>query len=174
MKKWTFRERWNFVVLIVLHVLLHMTAYVFQSMIFPYIRLAGLIPMLLPIVCTGVAVYQGRVAGGVSGLFAGILCDVSFNNPVGFYTVVLTLAGIAVGTLTDTVLTRKFGSFFLCSIAVLAIMAFLQLFPLMFFEGVAPNLLFSTALRQIAYSLLFTIPIWFFARSLGLRAGVIV
>jgi rod shape-determining protein MreD len=151
-----------------------MTVYVFQSMIFPYLKMSGLVPLLLPIVSTGVAVYQGRVAGGVSGLFAGILCDVSFNKPVGVFTVVLTMAGIAVGALTDTVLTRRFGSFIICSAAVLTLVAFIQLFPLLFFEGVPPYPLFITALRQTVYSLAFTFPLWFFVRSLGLRAGMII
>ena len=168
------KKKWNFAVSLVFHALLLMTVYVFQGMIFPYLKLYGLIPLLLPIACTGVAVYQGRVAGGVSGLFAGMLCDISFNEPVGLFTIILTFTGIAVGALSDTVLTRKFGSFFVCSAAVLALCAFAQLFPLLFFESVAPRLLLIIALRQTLYSLLFTFPLWFFVRSLGLRAGVLV
>ena len=174
MSKSSLKKKWNFAVSLVLHALLLMTVYVFQGMIFPYLRLYGLVPLLLPIACTGVAVYQGRVAGGVSGLFAGILCDISFNEPVGLFTIVLTFAGIAVGALSDTVLTRKFGSFFVSSAAVLALCAFAQLFPLLFFESVAPRLLLIIALRQTVYSLIFTFPLWFFVRSLGLRAGVLV
>lgn len=174
MSKRSLKKKWSITVLFIFHALLLMTVYVFQGMIFPYLQFWGLVPLLLPVACTGVAVYQGRVAGGVSGLFAGILCDISFNEPVGLFTVVLTFLGIAVGALTDTVLTRKFGSFFLCSAAVLVICAFVQLFPLLFFEGVPYRLLVPTAMRQTGYSLVFTFPLWFFVRSLGLRAGVLV
>jgi len=160
--------------MLLLHALLLTTVYVFQGMIFPYLRLFGLAPLLLPIVCTGVAVCQGRVAGGVSGLFAGIFCDISLGNPTGLFTVVLTISGIAVGMLTDTVLTRKFGSFFLCSAAVLILSAFVQMFPLFFFQGVPIRLLLVTAAQQTVYSLVFTFPLWFFVRSLGIRAGVLV
>ena len=174
MSKRSLKRKWDFTVSLILHALLLLTVYVFQGMIFPYLPLSGLVPLLLPVACAGIAVYQGRVAGGVFGLFAGIFCDISFNAPVGLFTVVLTFAGIAAGALADTVLTRKFGSFFCCSAAILILCAFVQLFPLLFFDGVPPYLLLSTALRQTLYSMLFTFPLWFFVRSLGLRAGVLV
>ena len=149
---------------IVLHALLILTVYVFQSMIFPYMRLNGLVPLLLPIVCTGTAVYHGRVAGGVSGLFAGIFCDISFNEPTVLFTVTLTFAGLIIGTLTDTVLTRSFPVYILSCAAVLIFSAFAQMFPLMFLVEVPTQPLFITALWQTLYSLIFIIPIWFFVR----------
>jgi len=147
-----------------------MSVFVFQGMIFPYLRLAGLAPLLLPIASTGVAVYEGRVAGGVMGIFSGIFCDVSFNEPTGVFTVLLTFTGLFIGTLADTVITRGFATYFLSCVAVLSISAFVQMFPIMFFEGVPPAQLMATALWQTVYSLIFSIPIWFSVRALGLRA----
>jgi len=158
------------IISICLHALLLMTVFVFQGMIFPYLRLAGLAPLLLPIASTGVAVYEGRVAGGIMGLFAGIFCDVSFNEPAGVFTVLLTFAGLLIGTLADTVIARGFATYFLSCIAVLAISAFVQMFPIVFFEGVPPQQLMMTALWQTVYSLIYAIPIWFFVRALGMRA----
>ena len=163
-------KRRTLIVSIALHVLLLMIVYVFQSMIFPYLRLAGLAPLLLPIVCTGVAVYEGRYTGGIMGIFAGILCDVSFHQPTGVFTVLLTFAGLLIGTLADTVITRGFVTYFLSCVVVLAVSALVQMFPLVFFEGVPPRFLWGTALWQTVYSLFFTLPIWFFVRSLGKRA----
>ena len=159
---------------LVLHGLLLIVVYVFQGMIFPYLRLAGLVPLLLPIVSTGAAVYQGSTVGGISGLFAGMLCDLSFNEPVGVFMVVLTFAGIAVGALTETLMTKGFGTYIICCTAVLALSAFVQLFPLLFYAGVPPAPLLTTAIWQTVYSLLFVFPIWFFVRSpstLGRAAG---
>ena len=149
---------------IVLHALLLMTVYVFQSMIFPYFRLGGLVPLLLPIVCTGTAVYKGRVAGGISGLFAGIFCDISFNEPTGLFTVILTFTGLIIGALSDTVLTRSFPIYILSCAAVLIFSAFAQMFPLMFLVEVPTRPLIITALWQTIYSLVFVFPIWFFIR----------
>ena len=158
------------IVSIILHAVLIIVVYVFQSMIFPYLRLYGLAPLLLPVVSTGVAVYEGRYTGGVFGIFAGILCDVSFNEPVGVFTVLLTFSGLLIGTLADTVVMRGLATFFLGSAAVLAVSAFAQMFPLIFFQRIPPQPLMVTAIRQTAYSLLFVFPLWFFVRTLGMRA----
>ena len=160
-------KRRKLIVSVILHALLMIAVYLFQGAIFPYMRLNGLVPLLLPLVCTGVAVCQGRVAGGISGIFAGIFCDISFNAPVGLFMIILTLAGLIVGYLAETVLTRGFAAYLCCCVAVLSFAAFAQLFPLLFFVGVPAGPLFSTALWQTVYSLVFALPIWFFVRSLG-------
>lgn len=159
------------IITILLHTLLLLLAYVFQGMIFPYLRSYGYVPLLLPIVSTGVSVYEGRYAGGVTGIFAGILCDVSFNQPAGVFTILLTVAGLLTGALADTVLTRGFATFIVCCAAVLALSAIVQIFPLFVFEFVPIQPLVSAALRQTAYSLLFAVPLWFVVRALGKRAA---
>ena len=155
---------------VILHALLLTVAYILQDVMFTYMSFYGLVPLLLPIVSTGAAVYQGRVAGGISGIFAGIFCDVSFGEPTGVFTVLLTLTGLFVGFLADTVMARGFATYFISCAAVLAVSAFVQMFPLLFFEGVPPSPLLSMALWQTVYSLLFALPIWFFVRALGKRA----
>jgi rod shape-determining protein MreD len=160
------------IVTIIFHALLLIVAYVFQGMIFPYLRLTGLVPMLLPIVSTGVAVYEGRYTGGVVGLFAGVLCDVSFSEPAAMFTVLLTATGLLVGTLADTVVTRGFATYIISCAAVLVVAAFVQMLPLLLFieDAVPPRPLLDTAFRQTVYSLIFAFPIWFFVRALGERA----
>jgi len=162
-------KRRTLIISISLHALLLITVYVFQGMIFPYLRIFGFAPLLLPLVSTGVAVYEGRFTGGVTGLFAGILCDISFNEPVGVFTVLLTMLGLLVGAMADTVIARGFATFFLCCAAVLVISALIQMFPLVSFLGVPPQNLIPTALWQTVYSLIFAFPIWFFVRALGKR-----
>lgn len=170
MRRWTLAGRRSLILSVVLHALLLIVVYVFQSMIFPYLRLYGMIPLLLPIVSTGVAVYEGHNAGGVTGIFAGILCDISFNEPAGLFTVILTLMGLLIGILADTVIARGFVTFFFCCVAALAVCAFAQMFPLLFYENVSQAPLLMTALWQTVYSLVFTVPLWFFTRALGKRA----
>ena len=170
MKRWSFANRRDFVISVVLHALLMIIVYMLQGIIFSYIRLFNLVPLLLPIVSTGIAVYEGRYAGGIAGIFAGIFCDISFNESVGMFTVLLTILGLLVGMLADTIMTRGFATFFLCCVAVLAVSAFAQMFPLMFFENVPSTPLLVLALWQTVYSLIFTVPLWFFVRALGNRA----
>ena len=170
MKQWTLQNRWTFAVSIVLHAILLMSVYLLQGIFFPYLKFFGLVPLLLPIVSTGVAVYQGRVAGGIVGIFAGILCDISFNQPTGLFTVLLTFTGLFIGVLADTVIARGLANYLLSCIAVLVLSAFAQMLPLLFFENVSPTPLLTLALQQTVYSIVFAFPIWFFVRALGNRA----
>lgn len=170
MKNWVLLRRRSLIVSVILHAMLLLFVYVFQSTVFPFLRLYGFVPLLLPLVSTGVAVCEGRYAGGVAGIFAGILCDVSFNASAGVFTVLLTVLGLLTGLLADTVVTRGFATFLISCIAVLAISAFAQMFPHLFFDRVAPVTLLMTALWQTVYSIIFAFPLWFFVRALGRRS----
>ncbi|MCL2045781.1 MAG: hypothetical protein FWG88_05295 [Oscillospiraceae bacterium] len=169
MKRLTLHMRWTSALSMIYHALLLMIVYLLQGMIFPYIKFYGLVPLLLPIVSTGVAINQGRIAGGVAGIFAGILCDMTFNEPAGVFTVLLTLTGLFVGLLADTVMARGIVTYFISCALVLAISAFAQMFPLLFFENTPSAPLITMATRQTFYSLVYAFPIWFFVRALERR-----
>jgi len=156
---------------ILLHALLLIIVYVFQGAIFPFVRIGGLVPLLLPVVVTGIALYEGRYVGGLSGLFAGILCDISFNQPVGTFTVFLTVVGLGVGTLSDTVLLSGFITYYISCAAVLIVSAFIQMLPILAMpNNVQLSVLMTTLIWQTVYSLVLAFPIWFFVRALGKRA----
>lgn len=162
------RKLWNRITPVFLHFLLLMTAFVFQGAIFPYLKLGGYVPLLLPVAVTGIALYEGRDIGGICGLFGGILCDISFNHPVGVFTVVLTLVGLGVGILSDTVILSGFVSFYLSAAAVLIIVAFVQMTPILALPNNVPiGVIITTATMQTFYALIFALPIWFAVRALG-------
>ena len=159
------------IVTIFLHALLIVVVYMFQGVILPFMRFNGLVPLLLPVASTGIALYEGRYAGGVAGLFAGILCDISFNHPVGVFTVWLTISGLTVGALADAVVLRGFVTYYISCAAVLIVSAIVQMFPLI--VSPASNIpiqsLIAIAIQQTIYSLVFALPIWFFVQVLGKR-----
>jgi len=157
------------IISILLHTLLLTVVYVFQGVIFPFMRLGGLVPLILPVAATGIALYEGRYIGGITGLFAGVLCDISFNQPTGVFTVLLTLTGLIVGALADTVILRGFVTYYISCAAVLIVSAFVQMFPLIVFPtyDVSIYVLMPTAIQQTIYSLILAFPIWFFVRALG-------
>ena len=160
------------IISILLHALLLVTVYIFQGVIFPYMRLNGLVPLLLPIAATGIALYEGRYTGGIVGLFAGILCDVSFNQPAGTFTVLLTFTGLIVGALADTVILRGFVTFYISCAIILTISAVVQMLPLIISEdnNIPAQSLIAVTIQQTIYSLILAFPIWFFVRALGRRA----
>ena len=127
--------------------------------------------MLLPIAVAGIATFEGSSRGGGYGLLAGALCDISFNQPVFVMTVTLTLVGIVIGMLSETVMAKGFPTFFLGSLAALILTAFVSLFSLLFFNNVDVSTLLRTAARQTLYSMIFTIPLYFIVRSLGRHAS---
>jgi len=165
-------KKQTLIITILLHTLLLVTVYVFQGVVFPFLRLGGLVPLLLPIAATGIALYEGRNTGGIAGLFAGILCDVSFNQPAGTFTVLLTLTGLLVGMLADTVILRGFVTYYLCCAAVLIVSALVQMLSLIILftvqeMSIPVQSLITTAFQQTIYSLILALPIWFFVRALG-------
>jgi len=160
---------------ILLHTLFLLFVYIFQGVIFPFLRINGLVPLMLPVAVTGIALYEGRYTGGISGLFAGILCDISFNQPVGVFTVFLTLTGLFIGTLADTVILRGFVVYYLCCASVLTVSVVVQMMPILTYlisleMSIPIQALISTAIQQTIYSLIFAFPLWFFVRALGKHA----
>jgi len=161
-------KRKTFFISIGLYALLLIVIFTFQGMVLSHLRIDGLTPLLLPLASTAVAVYEGRTAGGVAGLFAGILCDISFGEPVAVFTVLLTFSGIAIGNMVDTVVTRGFVTYFLFGAGVLALSAMIQIVPLIY-GGIPPHILMPTVLWQTIYSLIFAFPIWLLVSAIGRR-----
>jgi len=159
------------IISILLHSLLLITAYVFQGVIFPFVRVNGLVPLLLPITATGVALYRGRYAGGIVGLFAGVLCDISFNQPAGTFTVLLTFIGLFIGALADAYILRGFVTYYISVGAVLVVVAIVQVFPLIADSQleIPAYALIATAIQQTIYSLIFAFPMWFLVRAMTKR-----
>ena len=164
-------KKQELIITILLHSLFIVSVYVFQGVIFPHIRFFGLVPLLLPSACAGIALYEGRYYGGITGLFAGILCDVSFNQPTGVFTVFLTLSGLIIGTISDTVVLRGFVTYYISCTIVLVLSALLGMFPLVASSqlNIPMQVLITTAIQQTIYSLVLALPIWFFVRVLSKR-----
>jgi len=156
---------------LIAHIIFIVAIYILQAMVFTYIPLNGVFPVLLPIAVAGIATFEGSSRGGGYGLLAGMLCDISFNHPVIVMTVVLTLTGIVVGVLSETVMARGFPTFFLSCLAALVLTAFVSFFSLLFFNSVDITVLLKTAAEQTLYSMIFTFPIYFIVRALGRRAS---
>ncbi len=156
-------------IVLIVHILFILVVYIFQSMVFTYVPIDGIIPILLPIAVVGIATFEGSSRGGGYGLLAGMLCDISFNQPVIVMTVMLTFIGIFIGILSETIMARGFPTFFLCCAGALILTSFVSMFSLLFFSGVDMSALIMIGLKQTLYSMLFAFPIYFVVRALGRR-----
>ncbi len=138
--------------------------YLLQSTVFTRVELLGVKPLILPVAAAGIAFFCGRVEGGVFGLFAGILTDLSYNQLTVQFTLLLTLLGILVGLLADTVLVQGFPSCLLSCALVLVIISAYQVLSLVVLDGAPIALSAAVGLRQTLYSLIFSLPAYWFAR----------
>jgi hypothetical protein len=152
---------------LIVHIVFIIGVYILQAMVFVHLPIRGCVPVLLPIAVVGLAIFEGPASGGGYGLLAGMLCDISFNQPALIMTVVLTVLGIVVGILSETILARGFPGYFICCVGGLVLTAFVSIFSLVFFAGVSGASLLGTAINQTVYSAVFTFPLYFIVRALG-------
>lgn len=152
---------------LITHIVFIIVIYILQSLVFTYIPISGIIPVLLPLAVVGIATFEGASRGGGYGLLAGMLCDLSFHKPVLVMTVVLTVVGIVVGVLSETIMARGFPSFFISCIGALVLTSFVSMFSLLFFSGADITALVRIGLLQVFWSLIFAFPMYPVVRSLG-------
>lgn len=84
--KWVFYALWTLVFLLV------------QQLMFPYLRIAGVHPFILPSLAAIAASFEGKREGSVYALVLGLVCDTLFTGAFPcFYAVVLTLSALLAG-----------------------------------------------------------------------------
>ena len=160
------KQKFSFLMGIILHLPLLLLAYILQDMIFVELDIFGAKPLILPLAAVAVAMFEGSTRGGIFGLIAGIVCDASLGQPAVMFTILLTVCGIAVGLLGEQLLARGFPSYLLCSAGCLILCTLFQALG-----HVTPGIaslatLVMTGLIQVVYSLLFTVLIYLPARAL--------
>lgn len=166
-----YKRKFTPILKILLHLPLLLLAYILQDMIFTRLEVFGARPLVLPVAVAAVAMFEGSVRGGIFGLAAGILCDASLGQPAVLFTILLTVCGLTVGILGETVLARGFPSFLTCCTGTLVLCVFCQALPLLIYAGAPIRALAMTALAQLVYSILFALPVYRMARTLSRLAG---
>lgn len=156
---------------VVIHAVFLIVVYILQAEAFSRIKILGIVPALLPLATVGVAMLEGNGRGSVFGLFAGILCDISFNQPAALMTITLTLAGWFAGRLAETVVRRGFLAYIVVGLGVLLLVSFVQMFGQLFFEHVPAGALLLTALGQTLITLVFTIPMYPVIKSMAKKTS---
>ena len=154
---------------VLLHAVFLIAVYILQAEVFSRVRLFGVAPALLPLAVIGVAMLEGNGRGSVFGLFAGILCDISYNQPAAVMTLTLTLVGWLAGRLGETVVRRGFLAYIALSFCMLLLVAFVQMFTQLFFEHAPAMALLLTALGQTLWTLVFILPMYPVIKSLAKR-----
>ena len=161
-------KRKNAILSVVQYGLLLLVLYILQGLIFPWF-MTGFVPLLLCSAVAGVAHFEGSVKGGVFGLFAGILMDLSLGKPLIVFTIMLTVMGLVIGALGESLLTKRFISYIFSNIVTLIIAAFVQMFSLLFFTDASVWHLVLTAVLQTVISLIFAAPLYPIIKRMALK-----
>jgi rod shape-determining protein MreD len=146
---------------ILTHFLLLFLLYILQTSVFTHIRLFGVFPLILPLAVVGIGLLEDGLNGGIWGIVAGLLCDISLADSGVLFTVSLAAIGFFTGFLSEFILARGFPTYSLLSLLVLAVLSFLQMFQYLIFDNVSFKILSRVALNQILYSALFIIPVYY-------------
>ncbi len=85
---------------IAINVLLMILAFTIQNCIFPLLPFLSAAPNLLLIMTFSLGFIHGKEAGMYYGLFAGILLDLFYSGPFGFYTLLFIWIGYMNGICT--------------------------------------------------------------------------
>ena len=122
--------------------------------------LFGVAPMLLPLAAIAVAVLEGTVAGAGFGLGVGILCDAVYFNPDGAMTLGLCLLGVGAGALSQYVVRQNLVGCLLCSLLALVCIDGVRVLANLLTGAAALPVLLSLAGREIAWSMVFVLPVY--------------
>ena len=87
----------------VLRALILLLLYILQTDVFTHLRIGGICPLALPLAAVGFGIFDGGLKGGLWGLVAGILCDLSVGGSFAF-TIMLTLTGFFSGSSNHLIL----------------------------------------------------------------------
>ena len=83
-----------------LNILLILLAFTVQHCVFPLLPFLAATPNLLLILTFSVGFIQGKNAGMIFGLLSGLLMDLFYSGPFGFYSLILIYIGYFNGIFT--------------------------------------------------------------------------
>lgn len=155
---------------------------VIQNQIVSRLPLFGVRPVLLPALVVAVALFEGGVWGGILGLAAGYFADFGCANYVVLFTVLLSAAGFFTGVLGKYMLHKGFVSYVAMLLLALVLVTFCQMFRFLFLAdedqqafhalyiaGAASWPVLRTGLVQVAWSLIFSLPLYFPCKAIAAR-----
>lgn len=79
-----------------------------QDTVLAQFNVLGVKMLFVPAACAAVGVHEGGFRGGLYGLAAGVLCDMTYSENTILFTVVFPLLGFGAGLAADYMLNRSY------------------------------------------------------------------
>lgn len=130
--------------------------YILQTMVLSRFQIAGVYPMLLPVVIACVALFEGPEAGSLFGLAAGLFWCFSGGAKNGMYVFLFTVSGALAGLAGARVFARSFKSALLWSVITLLITEGMVFLFRLAVGQLELSALWTVLLPETAYSLIFS------------------
>lgn len=158
---------WRRRIRLLLEILVLVLAFLVQTSIFPLIPFLSSTPNLLLILTFSYGFLRGSMPGMIYGLFAGLLMDLFYSGPFGFYTLIFLSIGYANGFFNrfyyEEYLTLPVG---MCIVSELLYHSYIYIFRFLirakfdllyyFFHIVFPSIVFSVFVTMVLYRFVFT------------------
>lgn len=140
-----------------------------QNLLFSRVEIFGVHPFFVPVIVVAIGVYEGAVWGAALGLITGYFCDITMLDSTATFLALFAVVGFAAGFLTESLINRRFFSFFVLALAALAAAIVCQIVPLWIFKGTALGKLLPTMLLQLVWSAPFAVPAYFAVKAISIR-----
>lgn len=82
---------------LIINIFLMIAGFFINSTLFEMIKLRGVKPDLFIIIIVSISVLRNDIEGALFGFFAGLIRDVFFGGPIGFFAFLYMLAGYICG-----------------------------------------------------------------------------
>lgn len=151
----------------ILYALLLAVLFIVQDLAASHVTVFGVRPLLIPAAVVAVGLLDGGLWGGFFGIAAGFFYDMGCSEHIFLFTVTLAVIGFFVGVLGQFLFHRGFVSYFVLTIAAIAVVTYCQMFRFLFFTDTDPAAVWRTGLIQFLWSLPWSIPVYFPCRSIA-------
>ena len=146
--------------------------WVLDAYILPRYPLFGaVVPMLLPLAVSSVAVLEGAYAGTGFGMAVGLLWELAYPGGFGGLVFYLALAGMAMGVVSQYALSQTFLGCLICSAGVLGVLDCLRVARMLFINAASLSDLLQVAIPEFLWSLAWTPLVWLIFRAIYDRVG---
>lgn len=125
----------------------------FQDAVFARLGLMGVKMLFIPAACVAVSLFEGGFRGGLFGLLAGVLCDLTFPENTLLFTVLFPAVGFVSGLAAEFWLSRSFTAYLTTAGAALLFTALAQMVRVILVEPGSLPACLLTALLQAVWSM---------------------
>ncbi len=129
----------------------------------------GVRAMPMPALIAAIGLFEGGLWGGLFGVLAGLMCDMSSSGTTVLFTISFAALGFLAGLVCEVLINRRFYSYMIAAAAGLFLAAVCQALPVWIYHGASPLALLRTAGLQSAWSLPFAVPSYFVCRAIAGR-----